>query len=82
MTFDFFDDVFLLDLPFKPAQCIFKRLAFLNANLRQRNYTSRRPTQGNYQITGNRGKYSIKENWFPGMHRAKRRRACAIFLQD
>ncbi len=37
MTFDFFNDVFLLNLAFKPAQCIFKRLAFLNANLCQRN---------------------------------------------
>jgi len=36
MTFDFFNDVFLLDLALKPAQCIFKRLAFLNANLCQR----------------------------------------------
>ena len=37
MTFHFFNDVFLLDLALKPAQCIFKRLAFLNANLCQRN---------------------------------------------
>lgn len=36
MTFHFFNDVFLLNLAFKSAQCIFKRLAFLNANLRQR----------------------------------------------
>jgi hypothetical protein len=35
MTFDFLDDVFLLYLPFKPTQCIFKRLAFLYANLCQ-----------------------------------------------
>jgi hypothetical protein len=35
MTFDFFNDVFLLDLAFKPTQCIFERLAFLNANFRQ-----------------------------------------------
>jgi hypothetical protein len=37
MTFDFLNNVFLLDLAFKPAQRIFKRLAFLNANFRQRN---------------------------------------------
>jgi hypothetical protein len=36
MTFDFLNDVFLLDLAFEPAQCIFKRLAFLHANLCQR----------------------------------------------
>jgi hypothetical protein len=36
MTFDFLNDVFLLNLALKPAECIFKRLAFLNANLCQR----------------------------------------------
>ena len=36
MTFDFLNNVFLLDLAFKPAQCVFKRFAFLNANFRQR----------------------------------------------
>jgi hypothetical protein len=46
MTFHFLNDVFLLNLAFEPAQCIFKRLAFLNANLCQRTYTSRRPTVG------------------------------------
>jgi hypothetical protein len=61
MTFDFFNDVFLLDLALKPAQCIFKRLAFLNANLCQRDYTSRRPSLGNLQTTGNEDKFSIKE---------------------
>jgi hypothetical protein len=61
MTFDFFNDVFLLDLALKPAQCIFERLAFLNANLCQRDYTSRRPTLGNLQTTGNEDKFSIKE---------------------
>jgi transcriptional regulator len=59
MTFYFLNDVFLLDLTLKPAQCIFKRLAFLNANLCQGNYTSRRPLLGNQQITGNRDKESI-----------------------
>ncbi len=41
VTFHFLNDVFLLNLAFKPAQRIFKRLAFLNANLRQKNYTSK-----------------------------------------
>ena len=59
MTFDFLNNVFLLDLALKPAQCIFKRLAFLNANLCQREYTSRRPTLGNHQSTGSRDKFSI-----------------------
>jgi len=59
MTFYFLNNVFLLDLAFKPAQCIFKRLAFLNANLCQGNYTSRRPLLGNLQSTGNGDKESI-----------------------
>lgn len=67
MTFDFFNDVFLLDLALKPAQCIFKRLAFLNANLCQKNYTSRRPTLGMDQITGNGRQDSIKATP-PGIH--------------
>jgi len=54
MTFDFLNNVFLLDLALKPAQCIFKRLAFLNANFRQRTYTSKRPTLGMDKITGSR----------------------------
>jgi hypothetical protein len=36
VTFDFLDDVFLLYLALKPAQCVFKRFAFLQANLCQR----------------------------------------------
>ena len=40
VTFYFFDDVFLLNLTFEPAQRILKRLAFLHANLCQINYTS------------------------------------------
>lgn len=36
MTFNFLNNVFLLNLALKPAQCIFKRFAFLNANFRQR----------------------------------------------
>ena len=35
VTFDFLDDVFLLHLPLKPAERIFKRFAFLYANLCQ-----------------------------------------------
>jgi len=39
VTFDFLDDVFLLNLPLKPAERILKRLAFLYANLCQIDYT-------------------------------------------
>jgi hypothetical protein len=48
MTFYLFDDVFLLDLALKPAQCIFKRLAFLHANLCQRNTP---PDDPNWALT-------------------------------
>jgi hypothetical protein len=41
VTLDFLDDVFLLYLPLKPAQRIFERLAFLNANLCQKSATSK-----------------------------------------
>ena len=40
VTFDFLDDVFLLNLPLKPTERILKRFAFLNTNLCQRGYTS------------------------------------------
>src|SRR5580658_9866978 len=40
VTFDFLDDVFLLNLPLKPAERILKRFAFLYTNLCQRRYTS------------------------------------------
>jgi hypothetical protein len=43
VTFHFLNDVFLLNLALKPAQCIFKRLAFLHANLCQMNHTSKHP---------------------------------------
>ncbi len=46
VTFHFLNDVFLLHFALEPAQCVFKRLAFLNANLCQRNYTSKRPLLG------------------------------------
>jgi hypothetical protein len=36
VTLDFLDDVLLLYLPLEPAQRIFQRLAFLNANLCQK----------------------------------------------
>ena len=32
---DFLDDVFLLNLPLKPTQCVFYRFAILNSNFRQ-----------------------------------------------
>jgi len=39
VTLHFLDDVLLLYLTLEPAQCIFKRFAFLHANLCQSNYT-------------------------------------------
>lgn len=39
VTLHFFDDVFLLHLPFKAAQSVFERLAFLQSHFCQRNYT-------------------------------------------
>ena len=39
VTFDFLDDVFLLNLPLKPAERILKRFAFLHTNLCQIDYT-------------------------------------------
>jgi len=36
MTLHFLDDVFLLNLSLKPAKSVFKRFAFLQANLCQR----------------------------------------------
>jgi hypothetical protein len=36
VTLYFLDDVLLLYLPLEPAQSVFQRFAFLNANLRQR----------------------------------------------
>ena len=41
VTLDFLDDVLLLYLPLEPAQRIFERLAFLNANLCQEIPTSK-----------------------------------------
>ena len=45
MLLDILDDVFLLDLPFKAAQRIFKRLAFLYTNFCQKLSTSK-PARG------------------------------------
>jgi len=53
MTFHFLDDVFLLHLAFEAAQRIFKRLAFLYANFRQRTTPPDRPSLGNHQSTAN-----------------------------
>ncbi len=51
MTFYFLDNVFLLHLPFEAAQRIFKRLAFLYANFRQRTTPPDRPSLGIHQST-------------------------------
>jgi hypothetical protein len=48
MTLNFLDDVFLLDLALKPAQCIFERLAFLYTNLCQKNPPPNMPRGNNY----------------------------------
>jgi len=50
MTLDFFNDVFLLNLPLKPAQRIFKRFAFLHANLCQCTTPPNRPNIGLYRV--------------------------------
>ena len=43
VTLDLFDNVFGLNLALEAAQSILKGFAFLNSNLSQKNYTSRRP---------------------------------------
>jgi hypothetical protein len=50
VTFDFFDNVLLLDLSLKAAQCVFKGLALLNSNFCQKKYTSRHPHMGSFRI--------------------------------
>ena len=49
MTLYFLDDVFRLNLAFKPSQCIFERLAFLHSNLCQGKYTSKSSQLGRLQ---------------------------------
>ena len=53
MTLHFLDDVFLLYLALKPAQCVFKRFAFLQANLGQKGYTSKLARKAYPQSYGN-----------------------------
>jgi hypothetical protein len=50
VTLDFLDDVLLLYLPLEPAQRIFERLAFLYANLCQKNPPPNMP-RGLFRIT-------------------------------
>jgi hypothetical protein len=50
VTLDFLDNVFLLDLPLKAAQSIFKGFALLNSNLCQKKYTSKHPYLGSLMI--------------------------------
>jgi hypothetical protein len=40
MSFDLFDDVFLLDLPLEPAEGVFQCLALLKLHFSQTKYTS------------------------------------------
>jgi hypothetical protein len=47
VTFYFLDDVFLLYLAFKPAQCVLKRFAFLQANLGQKKTPPNMPERAN-----------------------------------
>jgi hypothetical protein len=51
VALDFLNDVFLLDLPLEPAQCVFKGFTLLNSNFRQKKYTSRHPHVGSFMIT-------------------------------
>ena len=51
VTLHLFDNVLLLYLPLEPAQRIFERLAFLYANLCQKNPTSK-PAKGLFNDTG------------------------------
>jgi hypothetical protein len=48
MTLYFLNDVFLLYLALKPAQCVLKRFAFLQANLGQRGPTSKHARKGQH----------------------------------
>ena len=50
MTLDFFNDIFLLNLTLKPAQRIFKRFAFLHANLCQCSTPPNRPNMDLYRV--------------------------------
>ncbi len=50
MTLDFLDDIFLLNLPLKPAKCIFKGFPLLNSNLCQKKYTSKHPHMGSSMV--------------------------------
>jgi hypothetical protein len=54
VALDFLDDVLLLYLPLEPAQRVFERLAFLNANLCQEIPPPNLP-KGFYYDTGNFG---------------------------
>ncbi len=53
VTLHFLDNVLLLNLALKPAQCIFKRFAFLYANLCQEQTPPNRPSSGNYKFIEN-----------------------------
>ncbi len=55
VALDFLDDVFLLDLPLEPAQCVFKGFTLLNSNFRQKKYTSRHPCVGTFILLQSAG---------------------------
>src|ERR1700739_4829660 len=50
VTLHFLDDVLLLNLALKPAQRVFKRLAFLYANLCPETTPPNRPNKGLYRV--------------------------------
>ena len=80
MTFHFLDDVFLLDLALKPAQCVFKRLAFLNANLCQRTTP---PDVPDWALTEYRKREAFSSKDFAGKRtllRLKARRTHSLAL--
>ena len=60
MTLHFLDDVFLLYLAFKPAQCVLKRFAFLQANLGQRVPPPNLPERPSHH---NKGDLSSPARW-------------------
>jgi hypothetical protein len=54
MTLYFLDDVFRLNLPLEPSQCVFERLAFLHSNFCQGNTPPNRPKWAAFRISHNR----------------------------
>jgi hypothetical protein len=64
MSFDFLDDVFLLNLPLKAAQGVFEGLSLLQSDLCQMNYTPKLVLMG--QIFIARFRTQVKRFWHFG----------------